>query len=151
MFMGINNFCPEQELISLKRVSPFLALWRLRYPMEVKTFKRKAFQALTKQPWYFLFHSPDNLDTKCTVSPPPPQPHLCVLVKFYICISQENQLSIIVFSCIIVHTFTFLVVIILTLYIIWVYMQPFNADVTVFYSMQQREIYSVFCRFHLLV
>ena len=25
-FIGINNFCPEQELIPLKRVSPFRAL-----------------------------------------------------------------------------------------------------------------------------
>ena len=27
---------------------------QLRHPMELKTFKRKAFQALTKPPWYFF-------------------------------------------------------------------------------------------------
>ena len=50
-FTAINNFCPEQGSISLKRISPFghfsVVSHHLRYPTEVNTFKRNTFQALT--------------------------------------------------------------------------------------------------------
>ena len=67
----------------------------LRYPMEVKTFKRKHF---THSPnhldtllffvlFVYLFALfARHLDTKCIVIFP-----LRVLVKFYICISQQQQ------------------------------------------------------------
>ena len=37
----------------------------LTYPMELKTFKSKAFQALTKPPWYFFLPFARHIDTKC--------------------------------------------------------------------------------------
>ena len=44
----------------------------LRYPMELKTFKRKAFQTLAKPPWHFFillvlsfFSLARQIDTKC--------------------------------------------------------------------------------------
>ena len=80
----------------------------LRYPMEVKTLK--AFHTFTKPPWYVFFLFARHLDTKCIFPP------LCVLVRFYICIWHKNQLLIYVFSCVIVLSFTFLVVIILMRY-----------------------------------
>ena len=92
----------------------------LRYPMEVKTFKRKHF---THSPnhldtllffvlFVYLFALfARHLDTKCIAFFP-----LRVLVKFYICISQQqpkkSYFNIYVFSCVIVLSFTFLVVII---------------------------------------
>ena len=60
----------------------------LRYPMELKTFKRKAFQALTKPHWYLFFHSPDNLDTKCTVSLLTPSP--CVFLSGFAFIFKKK-------------------------------------------------------------
>ena len=94
----------------------------LRYPMEVKTLKRKAFHALTKPPWYvlliFLFYLPDTLTQNVLYFSP------CVFLSsltlvFY---NQKNRPLIYVFSCVIVLSFTFVVVIILMRYIyIYIY------------------------------
>ena len=94
---------------------------RLRYPMEWKTLKRKALQALSKPPWYFFLPFARHLDTKCIDFFLP-----CVFF-FYICISHKNQLLMVVFSCVIVLSFIFLVVIILMRYI-WVYEPSFNVQ-----------------------
>ena len=102
----------------------------LRYPMEVKTLKRKAFHALTKPPWYvlliFLFYLPDTLTQNVLYFSP------CVFLSsltlvFY---NQKKRPLIYVFSCVIVLSFAFLVVIILMRYtdiILWVYPSNFQS------------------------
>ena len=85
-----------------------------RYPMEVKTFKRKAFQALTKPPWYLFLPFSRHLDTKC-IEDVFTLACSCQVLRLYF--TKTNLLSIFVFSCVIVLSFTFLVVIILMLYI----------------------------------
>ena len=105
----------------------------LRYPVEIKTSKRKRFtHSLTHT---CVFSIARHLDTKCIFS------LLRVLVKFHICISHRNQLLMYVFSCVVL-LFHFLCG------------DHFNALCTVCECIRLTSIltrYSLFCRFPLFV
>ena len=98
----------------------------LRYPMELKTFKRKAFQALTKPHWYLFFHSPDNLDTKCTVPLlPPPLACSCQVLHLYLKRKSTFNLCIFMHYCTHFHFPCGHYSNALYIYI-WVHVPPFN-------------------------
>ena len=60
----------------------------LRYPMDLKTLKRKAFQALTKPPWWFFVPFARHLDTKCMEVFPP-----CVFLSSFTFVFHTNTKS----------------------------------------------------------
>ena len=82
------------------------------YPMEVKTFKRKAFHALRLNHFdTCVFSFARHLETKCIA---------CSCQVLHLYFTQKSTSNIYVFSCVIVLSFTFLVVIILMRYVNYV-------------------------------
>ena len=104
---GNNNSCPEQGLISLKRVSPFWAVQSgIVYliisdtPWKLKQFKRKHFTHSlsyldTVVVGFFLILFARHLDTKCIVF----SPLACcqVLHLYFTIIKKGSTLSIFIF------------------------------------------------------
>ena len=77
-------------------------------PHGIKNIQKKSISSTYLATLILFLQFTRHFDTKLIGFPP-----LRILVKFYICISHKNQLSILVFSCVIVFSFTFLEVIIL--------------------------------------
>ena len=77
-------------------------------PHGIKNIQKKSISSTYLATLILFLQFTRHLDTKLIGFPP-----LRILVKFYVCISHKNQLPILVFSCVIVFSFTFLEVIIL--------------------------------------
>ena len=93
----------------------------LRYPMEVKTFKRNTFQTLTKPPGYAHHHPPPSIRQTPWHKMYCICPLACSWQVLHRYFTNIIHLLIYVFSYVIVLSFPFLVVIILMRYIHSIY------------------------------